>query len=392
MLRHIGLVMIVLLMTVRPMVAGVRIVRLNTDNLAKHLSAEARETIGAGDVLVLNESLKVAILTTAKPSDPTRAGRCLLLAGPESALVLGPMQIQPVQGLGWERPEAGLTHDLAVVRFRRGNDKTSATLTYRVASATPWLEVSTQLVNSDGDRILELPVVDAIRLLPGAKGEAVEGALVVGGANGSMAAYLAAGQEAVPAEGNGAWHLGLVSGDPMDGALKRASQRILSFGRAEQSFRPVEASREWKRSLRDREAWFRLAPGTQRVLERRLVVASSRQELTQLAAALRQGVPHELPLLGDAPGAVVISPQPRASQPAPIAPVSRSKHSSSKIVGRLRSGEAPSGPSGSDAPPAMLHPPLPAREVDASMEMEADNPSVLAPTIEAIENLPPPIE
>lgn len=397
MVHQSGLYLIALgmvLIAQTPAPSSVRLIRLNADNIATHLDPSARETIVAGDVLMIADGLKVGILVAAGSTEPARQGRCILLEGPDSQLTLSAVQVQPVEGIGWEQAEAGVTADLAVVRFRRGNDKHSATLTYRLASSVPWLEIATEISNSDSDRVLELPIVDAIRVESEAKVEDVEGALIVASnaAGGPHFAYLATGQEAIAVEGEGQWHLGLVSGDPLNGILKRAGHRILSFGRAEQSFRPIEVSRDWRRSLRDRESWFRLSPGSQRVLERRLAVAGTRENLVQLAANLRQGTPSSLAPSASTPHEIVVTAPP--SNPSiQASPTSYPKHSASKIVGRLRSNEPPVTPEEDapmDEPQATLHPPVPAEVRVAPATEEA--PSDLAPTIDAIESLPPPIE
>lgn len=379
-IRRAQVLLAALFLAAAPASAGVDLVQIDADNAALYLDRQARKTVRAGDVLISNGIVQAAILTTSTPSDPTRAGRCVLLHGPVSALQTTSIAVEPIQGVGWEAPQAGMKNGLAVVRFHRESQNARAELTYRLSAFSASLEISTRIINNDSQRTLEIPVVDGVFAAP-AKASAQEGGTVLAEDAGLAAAYFAAGATAEALEGRSQWNLGWISGDPLPGAFRRVSTRILTLGRGgEQYFNPVQPDSGWNRRLRDRETWFRLPPGTQRTLERHLVVAAAKEEALQLAGVIQSGRRVEIQ-----PSASVPSSPGGGRTPTPARTVSNSNNSSTRIVGKLRGQTPPPAP----LPSAVLEPSIaPALPSQPSQDDSPD----FAPTIEAIENLPPPTE
>jgi hypothetical protein len=361
--------------------AGVDLVQIDSANAALYLDPQAQKIVRNGDVLISNGIVQAAILTTSTPNDPTRAGRCVLLDGPVSALRATSIAVEPIQGVGWESPAAGVKNGLAVVRFHRESQNARAELTYRLNASSVSLEISTRVVNNDAERTLEIPVVDGVFASSPARASAPAAGTVLVEDAGLAAAYFASGATAEALEGRSQWNLGWISGDPLPGTFRRVTTRILTLGRGgEQYFNPVQPNSDWHRRLRDRETWFRLPPGTQRTLERQLVVAGAKEEALQLASVIQTGRRVEIQ-----PSQTVLSSPGGGRTPTPARTVSNSKAPPTRIVGKLRGEAPPPAP----LPSAILEPSIaPALPEQSAPDVSPD----FAPAIDAIENLPPPTE
>lgn len=403
-----------LLASAPPVHAGINLVQLSPTNIDLNVGGEARKIALDGDVLIRSDDWGALIMTTPTKADSSRAGRCVVLASDGNILAIPIGSMQPGPVVSWTRPEAGQNSDLAVVRFHRDLPEWSADLTYRIRLGAPWIEVGTKISNQQAERELEIAVVD--HLLPMDGGELASNdqqTLTLVNERGLMLGLMPVTGSSIAREGRVGWHLGIESGDPMPGVFRRASMRVLSFGRSSLPLMPIEASRDWHRNLRERSLNFRIPPQQNRTATRRLVVATNRDQLVQLMTGARETKPEpaDAPPSPTPPVTVVSAPS-EESAPPPVAPPPVQPKSAApktgKIVGKIRASEVPAPPaptklSGklrtteaeSPAKPARIAPapaPILPSKVSADQQKTEVADQDFAPIIDAIEDLPPPEE
>ncbi len=305
--------------------AGVDLVQLTTANIDLYVTGEARKVVVPGDVILRNDMLSVAVLTGSSKNDTSRSGRCIVLSDSTQATSAPIAQVSPGPTIPWSRPEAGSNPNLAVLRFYRTESSWTAELTYRLRDGVPWVEVTSQVVNKSPDRVLEIPIVDRLEALSGGKASSPQAGLVtIESKAGPTIGHVGVGANTIAEEGRGAWNLAVSSGDPLDGAFRRASMRLLSMGRQSTSLMPIEPGRDWGRSVRDRETWHRIEPQKERSVARRLLIASTANQLTSIVPIARESKPSGIkqPPAAEA----MASTEPRVIMPtikpeAPVAPV-----------------------------------------------------------------------
>ena len=425
-LVRLGLLLTALAALSTPADAGVELVQLTPANFDQYIAGSARQIVHAGDVVLRNQLIQVVILTSSTDSDATRTGRCLVLNDSESATALPVASLQIGPGSVWKKPEAGDNQALGVVRFHRDEADWSAELTFRMQDESAWVEVVSKILNKHNDRVLEIPVVDTLTPLDGSEPKTDEhGSLSMASKSGISISYLAVGGTAITGEGRGGWNLGMISGDPTPSVLRRASARVVSLGRSPQLL-PLDASRDWNRQVRERANWYRIEPQKQRTIVRRLVVGPYDQKPSAppevavapvmapskpaaVPAELLPAKPAPLPIKEDAmPLVGHRRPSPPAPEPTvekPTMPGPLHTQSFPKITGKLRSGDQPAATQVSQSKPAVkLEAPKPLPTTTApqpslppKITPEAAPVSTpviksedLTPTIEAIEDLPPP--
>lgn len=302
--------------------AGVELVQLTTANIDLYVTGDARKVVVPGDVILRNDMLTVAVLTGSSKNDTSRSGRCIVLSDSTQATSAPIAQVSPGPTIPWARPEAGSNPNLAVLRFYRTESTWTAELTYRLRDGVPWIEVTSLIVNKSPDRVLEIPIVDRVDALSGGKASSPEAGLItVESKAGTTIGHVGVGLNTIAEEGRGAWNLAVSSGDPLDGAFRRASMRLLSMGRQSTSLMPIEAGRDWGRSARDRETWHRIEPQKERAVARRLLIASTANQLTSIIPIARESKPSGIK---QTPAAdAMASSEPRVIMPTitPPAPV-----------------------------------------------------------------------
>jgi hypothetical protein len=437
--------------------AAVELVQLTTANIDNYVTGPARQAVVPGDVVLRNDMISVAILTGSSKNDTTRSGRCIVLTDSDQVASHPLSQVTPGPLVPWTRPEAGSNPNLAVLRFYRTESNWTAELTYRLRDGVPWVEVTTSIVNKNADRVLEIPIVDRVESLASGKGEkAEEGVLTLSATDRPTIGFVAVGNSILAEEAKGSWLVGIKSGDPLEGAFRRASARLLSMGRQSTSYMPLEAGREWTRTLRDRESWHRIEAKKDRLVARRIVVASTPNQLASLIPIARESKPSGaktpapeatvaqpnsrpaplpiqpqviMPEVTPKPSTTVSKPAPKPTTPTPakssitgkrratppVTPASVKITPSTppevpaKITGKLRDAdvkEVVSKPSAIELPVTLLPndsapvPSLPSKSIDKGPSKPASKPKAaeviedtdLAPTIDAIEELPPPVE
>ncbi|MBX9653142.1 hypothetical protein K2Y11_05930, partial [bacterium] len=271
-LARLGLLITALTTVAAPSMAAVELIQLTPSNLTQYVSSQARQFVHAGDVVLRNGQIQVIILTSPTDSDATRAGRLIIVNGPESATAIPVASLQIGPGSVWKQPEAGDNQTLGVVRFHREEGNWSSELTFRMHEDSGWVEIISKILNKNDSRVLEIPVVDTLTPLDGSEPAAdANGGISMTSKSGISVSYLAVGGQAMAAEGRGGWNLGMVSGDETPNMFRRASARMVSLGRAPQLL-PLDASRDWNRQVRERANWYRIEPQKQRTIARRLVV------------------------------------------------------------------------------------------------------------------------
>jgi hypothetical protein len=441
---RLGLLLTALTTVAAPSMAAVELIQLTPSNLTQYVSSQARQFVHEGDVVLRNGQIQVVILTSPTDSDATRAGRLIIVNGPESTTAIPVASLQIGPGSVWKQPEAGDNQTLGVVRFHREEGNWSSELTFRMHEDSGWVEIISKILNKNDSRVLEIPVVDTLTPLDGSEPSAdANGGISMTSKAGISVSYLAVGGQAMAAEGRGGWNLGMISGDETPNMFRRASARVVSLGRSPQLL-PLDASRDWNRQVRERANWYRIEPQKQRTIVRRLVVNPAEPQTVSAPKLAPAGAPTKpsTPAL-DLPVANPVSlpvkeaivghrrtmtpsaPQPTVEKPA--LPGLPHTQSFPKITGKLRSGDGgapkepkqtteqavdievprplpvattpqpalppkitPSTPIIAPAPAA-----LPGKTVeskpaeDKPVESKAED---LTPTIEAIEDLPPPTE
>jgi len=448
-LARFGLLITALTTVAAPSMAAVDLIQLTPTNIPQYTSSQARQFVHAGDVVLRNGQIQVVILTSPTDSDATRAGRVIILNGadPSTAIPVASLQIGP--GSVWKQPEAGDNQTLGVVRFHREEGNWSSELTFRMHEDSGWVEIVSKVLNKNDNRVLEIPVVDTLTPLDGSEPIAdSNGGISVSSKSGVSISYLAVGSQAMAAEGRGGWNLGMVSGDETPSMFRRASARMVSLGRSPQLL-PLDASRDWNRQVRERANWYRIEPQKQRTVVRRLIVSpaeakpASTPEPAPIVAPSKQSAPApelavanpvSLPvreaIVGHRRNVVPPAPQPTVEKPNfPGLPHTQSFP---KITGKLRSGDTgaakdslpaeakkseeqvvdievprplPAATSPQPALPPKINPsspliaPAPAASAKKSVETKPvqskpieSKSDDLTPTIEAIEDLPPPTE
>ncbi|MBY0586697.1 hypothetical protein K2X85_05950 [bacterium] len=431
--------------------AAVELVQLTAANIELYVTGPARKLVVPGDVILRNDMISVAVLTGSSKNDTTRSGRCVVLSESSQVSSHPLSQVSPGPSVPWTRPEAGSNANLAVLRFYRTESTWSAELTYRLREGVPWVEVSTHVVNKSPDRVLEIPVVDQVETLSDGKGEtSPEGILTLVTSDRPTVGYVPVGNNVLSEQARDTWYLGIASGDPLDGAWRRASMRIMSMGRQSTSYMPLESGREWGRSLRDRESWHRIEAKKERSITRRILLATTPNQLASLLPIARESAPSggkppapaekittkepEIVMSNDVqrPASTLASPAAKVKGPisnaagtkttiagkrrptSPATPASikitaaETETGASKITGKLR-GNANSSAAATvgdiELPATMLPdqeapvPSLPTKSKERSVTKPAPvkaekllDEADFAPTIDAIEELPPPIE
>jgi hypothetical protein len=409
--------------------AEIELVQVATTNIDDYVARSSRAIVLPGDVILRSDTITVAVLSTSSRHDPTRAGQCVVFADQGGRATQPILSFKGGPGSTWVAPEAGKSVSVGVVRFHKEEKDWRAELTYRLRDGRPWVEVSTTVVNKNSEQTLELPIVDTLLALDAGDFGMVENDLTLVSKSGSAIAYVGLGLPAISRQGRLGWNVTFASEDPLPGVMRRVSTRVMSLGRNSTSILPMEASRDWHRDFKDRKSWFRIPPGQERVLTRRLMVGATKNQLVALLPAAREGsakgapapTPAAEPTIIEEP-APVLAERPTAKRPrvtvAPAEPVA-TKEISGKLRGvtkeararaprRLEqelpdplpmatSDEAPSLPVEADLPrplPAVQSDnPLPkpspvAKPKQVELPIDAD----LTPMIDAIEDLPPPIE
>jgi hypothetical protein len=438
--------------------AGVELVQLTTANIDLYVTGEARKVVVPGDVVLRNDMVSVAVLTGSSKNDTTRSGRCVVLSDTTQVASAPIGQLSPGPQVPWARPEAGSNPNLAVLRFYRTESTWTAELTYRLRDGVPWVEISSAITNRSPDRTLEIPLVDRLETLSGSKAASPEGGLVtMESTAGPTIGYVGVGVDALAEEGRGGWNVGLPSGDPLDGAFRRASMRVLSMGRQSTAYMPIEAGRDWGRSIRDRQSWHRLEAKKDRTVTRRLLIASTANQLGSIVPIARESKPSGMkPQAAEAMASAeprVIMPTITPPAPAPQGPKTTSAPSPkpspknvlagkrrptatpasnqvaskgkvavtqaqpAKITGKLRgdvqpasdTGRSNSGSADIELPDTIIAetdepiPSLPSKRQTGTDLPKVEKPKPVtasapiddadfAPTIDAIEELPPPEE
>ncbi|MFO0949326.1 MAG: hypothetical protein U1D30_26010 [Planctomycetota bacterium] len=363
---------------------------LNTEHqVSKSFGAQA------GDVLLRNDMIRVIVFSAPSSANPDRAGQCLILPL-EVGSKAQPVRFTPAPAGGWGDVEAGLVASVAVVRFHRKDPKWSAELVYKLHESDSWIDVSTILRNQEAKQVLEVPIVDELHLPPIAKlDDSGERILYVTqkDARDTLAVISIEKDWNVRADSREIYALGSVSGDPEPpGFLSNSVSTMKFWNRKKQEnlprFNPVGGARWWHRSLRDKEDWYRLEPNTERTVERRLVSSVGLEETKTIVEAISD---QKSPLVQLVPSG------------ADIAPVAKSPTAGGRIVGQLRNASAQEtaatkSPANTNSPknvnvskPVSRQSQVQIHE-DQDMEEEIEVPAILDPTIEAIEDLPPPIE
>lgn len=94
------------------------------------------------------------------------------------------------------------------------------------------------------------------------------------------------------------------------------------MGRQSTSLMPIEPSRDWGRSVRDRESWHRIEPQKERSVARRLLIASTANQLTSIVPIARESKPSGVKQPSAADALASNEPQvimPTITPPAPVA-------------------------------------------------------------------------
>lgn len=273
---------------------GVEFVQLQASDLVNEIPRAKELGILPGDVLLGNEACRLVILAAPRTNDGAAVGRCIVLSPsrPDQpalvALTPGPHGV-------WQQAEAGQTARAAVVRFRAQAEQWSAEIDFQVEESVPWIEITTRLRNLDKDRTIEIPLVDEVELFGKAKvtTEKQEAIYIASENVGLTVAVIPEHQRAVVKEGAGdRRYVGFESGDPLAPLLKRMRSRVLPFGSgAATPLHPVAAERDWPRALKDRELWFRIEPGKERVIQRRLLTAAPKEIRSLVALAHHDSKP-----------------------------------------------------------------------------------------------------
>ncbi|QDU64407.1 hypothetical protein Pan216_52970 [Planctomycetes bacterium Pan216] len=261
------------------LVASPRVVPLHSSTIASEVPNWYELGVLPGDFLLESDSARAIVLTAQGPKGQERAGGCMILvAGKDPVLyAAGP-------SIGWKgaRP---LRHGNTVgVRFDPAQPY-QGELSYTVSTDAEGVVASTRIVNTSSHR-LELPIVDLLAGSDETHMERQDGKLVLlDKEKGHAVMTVDHGQResSVGKVGDGNWRLGIVSGEPLAGVFRRMGRRI--WPGSTKTWQPVSAQRNWPRTMRDRESWFRLDPKDQRLVERRLIVAPEYRASQELAIA-----------------------------------------------------------------------------------------------------------
>lgn len=341
----------------------------------------------AGDVLLRNDMIRVIVFTSPTSASPDRTGQCLVLpldAGSKAQ----PVRFRPAPAGEWGDVEAGLVSSVAVVRFHRKDAKWNAELVYKLHESDSWIDVSTTLRNQESAQVLELPVVDELHLPANAKLDESRARILFVSqpdAKDTLAVISLDREWNVRADSRQLWALGSVSGDPEPPGFIATNLKLWNRKKQENlpRYNPVASARWWHRSLRNNEDWHRIAPGTERTIDRRLVTSMGMEETKIIAEAIAD---QKSPLVQLVPSGT------------DFAPASGRSASGGRIVGQLRNPNPPTG-TASHRGSSVLENVNVAKPVSPSSQLqiheeegEIEVPAILDPTIEAIEDLPPPIE
>jgi hypothetical protein len=359
---------IVCFVTAAPTWASVRMTQLSEADLQGIYSELSKSGVLPGDVLLENDMIRAVVFATPADSDSGRIGQCLML--PMDATASGePVRFAPGPVGKWQDVEAGMVSSVAVVRMHRREERWNAELVIKLHDGSSWVDVSTVVRNTDQNEILEIPVVDEVFLPEGTKMETAgpRTAYFDQPKKNTTTAVLASTQSLNVRETEGRrYSLGTISGDPQPRSFIMSGFGL--FGRKKPEnrdrYQPVDASRDWHRSLRSNDDWHRLQPGEERSIDRKVISSVTITEAKTLAEAVADIK------------APMVQLVPSTQRSASAATVTSSK----KIVGSLR-GQTVSNPAPASEP----------EPIDSSEE-EYQPPAILAPSIQAIEDLPPPID
>ncbi|HVJ80247.1 MAG TPA: hypothetical protein VNC50_04180 [Planctomycetia bacterium] len=283
--------------------------------------------VAPGDLLMKNAQVQAVVYGVNQRGESSRSGRLVLFpsGGAEPfGFVPGPVG-------DWSRGDIGASETGATVKFTRQGNDWSAELEYSLAENAGWVDVTTRIRNT-GKRTLEIPVVDGVRTPENAKLAAEQPAPLFGTAESpSLALLPLRGKVAADDSGKNDFFVGYISGDPTPGFWARSSKRLVRMGKSD-TVSPIAADGAWSGNIRDKQKWFRIAPGTTRTVQRRLVLGSGMDEARMLAGfslrnptgfagpaiggtqvARRADKPVTAPAMATQPGQVVVTPpQPEA--------------------------------------------------------------------------------
>lgn len=354
--------------------AAVRMTQLTSHELATQHTDLAKHGIEAGDVLLENDMIRAVILTAPSEKSPSRVGELMIL--PLNLNAEGaPLRVSPGPAGGWTDIEAGMVSSVAVIRMHRREERWNAELVFKLHDGSSWVDVSTVIRNTDQNEILEIPVVDEVHLPEGSKFQSggPKTVFVDQPKHQTTFAVLSLSKSLnVRETSSRQYSLGSISEDPQPRSFLMSGFRL--FGRKKPEnrdrYQPVDASRDWHRSLRSNDDWHRLQPGEERSIDRKVISSVTISEAKTLAEAVSDFKAPMVQLVPSTTNAKVVA-APEASK--------------ARIVGQLRQPTAAPEPTFAPAEDAPL------LEVQAE-EDDFQPPAILPPSIEAIEDLPPPIE
>lgn len=385
-----------------PAEAAVELRQLRDGDYQAELELASRQGAGDGDVLFGNDLIKGVVIAADRPEKGLLAGDLLLLPSgvdrPDAIVRFSPALA------GWGKPEVGKNANVAVLRFHHAGGKWNAELTYQVRETTPFIEVSTTVRNTVSGQTLEVPIVDRI-VHPSKNGTKREwGALVAASDDGKYQAALLPPSNQIRARqtGKDLW-IGYVANDPEPGMLKRVGLRLLrSKNPGIHTFQPVGPDRAWPRDLRVDDGWHRLSPGEERTIKRRLLSASSTEEMKTLVEFSKDDAA-PVAVAGQAPqpadkgekkdkivGTLRIRPADAPSEPATpktarFPKLPPATPASIKVEKKKEAAIKALDPTTDEARSAPSLPPLKIEGVDKQ-------PPLPTPALPDIQSLPPPIE
>lgn len=365
--------------------ADVRIDQLTADAIQAEFPAAAQYGIVPGDVVLRNDVIRVVVATVTGEKDRGRAAQCLIFPT-DLASKAAPVRYIPGPAGAWRDVEAGKVASVAVLRFHRPEERWNAELVYKLHDGSSWLDVTTIVRNQDSKEILEIPVVDELSTISGAKLDNGDDrkVFVVQPEGNAAVGYLSLDRVLNARQTSGGhWSLGLVSGDEEDRSLLPVGLKFWGKRKREHldTYNPVAAARTWHRSQRDDDDWHRLKPGEERAIDRRLIPGNDLTEAKTIAEAVAS---EKSPLVQLVPSG------------GPEGAISGNSRPNSKIVGQLRTAAKPASVLTAASEPEPTMPATKPSNVQVHPESDAETletvPAILDPTIEAIEDLPPPID
>ena len=345
--------------------AAVELEQLSQTQLATELPHWQSLGIVPGDVIMRNDQVSVVISTVACEKIPSRLGRCLVL-NPELGPQLLPTVV-PGPQTHWQKIEIGKNERVAILRLSHQDEQWSVELSYRIRAQTSWIQITTIIRNRQSERTLELPVADALIGGPQVRQQQSSVATWLGDRAAAALVPVGAAVSVEPFEGQGAAVV-FASGDPSVSLFKRVGRRV--FGSSGGSYLPDLLLPGVDDAAEDRGDWFRIAPGTERTIVRRLVLTSDPARIEHLVGLANQR--SATTLTGNSQSGFPTV----ATEDTPIWP--------RKIVGHLRGSSA--GPTttletGENPKPTAL-----------AEQATVPEPALLPTTLLDITNLPPPTE